>query len=151
MQRRQSHIDTVVFRWTVFVVLFAAVAIWTVRGVLVRAQEMKAADTSASALASVASGSPAKAVVQLDHVSGGELKVTLLQRQSDTVYLVPSENIATVTAVLTPETSVVMGKPEEIVAGAIVQLDGTMDERHALRTNQIVILTGYVRLSKGQR
>jgi hypothetical protein len=44
-----------------------------------------------------------------------------------------------------------MGKPEEIVAGAIVQLDGTMDEHHAIRTNQVVILTGYVRLTQGTR
>ena len=146
--RNEPHIGTVALRWTFFVVLFAAVTAWAIRGVLARAQQMKAADISASALASVAPGSPAKAVVRLDHVAGKESKGTLLQRQSDTVYLLPSESSA-VKAILTPETSVVMGKPQEIVAGAIVQLDGTMDENHVLRASQVVILTGYVRLSEG--
>jgi hypothetical protein len=151
MQLRKPRVDMVTLKWSIFIVLLAAVTAWAIRGVLVRAQEMKAADTSASALSSLAPGSPAKAVVRLDHVAGRELKGTLLQRQSDTVYLLPSEKTSTVTAILTPETSVVMGKPAEIVAGAIVQLDGTMDEHHSIRTNQVVILTGYVRLSQGTR
>lgn len=151
MQNRKPRVEMVTLKWSIFIILLASVSAWAIRGVLVRAQQMKAADTSASALASVAPGSPAKAVVRLDHVAGSELKGTLLQRQSDTVYLLPSKNTLTVTAILTPETSVVMGKPEEIVEGAIVQLDGTMDEHHAIRTNQVVILTGYVRLTQGTR
>jgi len=148
---RQPRVNTVILRWTIFVALLATMTAWAIRGVLVRAQQMKAVDTSASALASIAPGSPTKAVVRLDHVAGSELKGTLLQRQSDTVYLLPSDNTSTVNAILTPETSVVMGKPEEIVEGAIVQLDGTMDEHHSIRTNQVAILTGYVRLTQGTR
>ncbi len=151
MPNRKPRINTVSLRWSIFIVLLTAVSAWAIRGVLVRAQHMKAADTSASALASIAPGSPAKAVVRLDHIDGGELSGTLFERQSDTIYLLPSEKPSTVTALLTPETSVVMGKPREIVVGAIVQLDGKMDEHHAIRTDQVVILTGYVRLAHGTR
>jgi hypothetical protein len=151
MQIRKPRVEMVTLKWSIFIILLASVSAWAIRGVLVRAQQMKAADTSASALESIAPGSPAKAVVRLDRIDGSELKGTLLQRQSDTVYLLPSERTSIVTAILTPDTSVVMGKPEEIVPGAIVQLDGTMDEHHSIRTNQVVILTGYVRLSQGTR
>jgi hypothetical protein len=50
-----------------------------------------------------------------------------------------------------PETSVVMGKPEDIVPSAIVQVSGTLDANHSLQANEIVILTHYVRLSETAR
>jgi hypothetical protein len=151
LESQESRINETSLKWIIFLTVLACVAVWAIRSVLVRAQQMSAADTSASTLASYPPGSSAKAVVRLDSVKGKELKGKLLQKQSGTVYLFPSENTSTVTAILTPETSVVMGKPEEIVAGAIVQLDGTMDDYHALRTSQVIILTGYVRLSQGPR
>jgi uncharacterized protein (DUF849 family) len=151
MQDRKPFVNTTIFKWAIFVVLLAALTAWAIRSVLMRDQRMKAADTSASMFDSAAPGSSINAVVRLDQVAGEELRGTLLERQSDTVFRKPSESGPTVHAVLTPETSVVMGKPQDIAAGAIVQLDGTMDERHILRTNQIVILTGYVRLLQGTR
>jgi hypothetical protein len=88
-------------------------------------------------------------VVRLESVKGNELKGTLLERQSDTVYLLPSERTPVI-AVLTSDTSVVMGKPQEIAVGVVVQLGGTIDANHVLQTNQVVILTGYVRVSQKQ-
>ena len=41
-----------------------------------------------------------------------------------------------------------MGRPQDIAAGAIVQLAGTLDKNRILRAKQVVILTGYVRLCK---
>ena len=90
-----------------------------------------------------------EAVVRLESVKGNELKGTLLERQSDTVYLLPSERTPVI-AVLTSDTSVVMGKPQEIAVGVVVQLGGTIDANHVLQTNQVVILTGYVRVSQKQ-
>jgi hypothetical protein len=86
--------------------------------------------------------------VRLESVKGNELKGTLLKRQSDTVYLLPSERTPPVIAVLTSDTSVVMGKPQDIAVGAVIQLGGTIDANHVLQTNQVVILTGYVRVSQ---
>jgi hypothetical protein len=111
-------------------------------------QRMSTADTSDSLFESIAPGSSAKAVVRLDSVKGEELKGTLLEKQSDTVYRVPFRRTVAVIAVLTPDASVVMGKPQDIAVGAVVQLAGTIDASHILQTNQVVILTGYVRLSQ---
>jgi hypothetical protein len=138
-------------RWIIFLALLGCVAIWAIRGVLVRAQQMSTADTSTSTFAHLPPGSSAKAVVRLESVKGTDLKGILLERQSDTVYLLPSDKTPSVTAVITPETSVVMGKPEEIAVGAVVQLAGTVDANHVLQTTQIVILTNYVRVSEKAR
>ncbi len=150
MDSQQFRINETSLKWIIFLAVFASVAVWAVRGVLVRAQQMSTADTSASTFASIAPGSSAKAVVRLDSVKGKELKGTLLEKQSDTSYLVPSERTQAVVADLNPDTSVVMGKPGEIAVGAVVQLSGTIDAGHVLQTNQVVILTGYVRLSQKQ-
>jgi hypothetical protein len=133
-------------KWILFLAMLAAVTVWAIRGVLVRARQMSTADTAASTFASVSPGSSAKAVVRLDSVMGKELKGTLLEKQSDSAYLLPAESL-TVSAVLTPDTSVVMGKPQDIAVGAVVQLAGPVDANHILRASQVVILTGYVRLS----
>jgi hypothetical protein len=147
LDSQQSRINKTSLKWIIFLAVLACVAAWAIRGVLVRAQQMSTADTSASTFASSPPGSSAKAVVRLDSVKGKELKGTLLEKESDTVYLLSSERPPIVIAVLTPDTSVVMGKPQDIVLGAVVQLAGTMDANHVLRTTQVVILTGYVRVS----
>jgi hypothetical protein len=138
-------------KWFIFLTVLACVAVWAIHGVLVRAQQMSTANTSASTFASLLPGSSAKAVVRLESLKGTDLKGILLERQSDTVYLLPSDRTPSVTAVLTPDTSVVMGKPEEIAVGGVVQLAGTVDANHVLQTTQIVILTSYVRVSEKAR
>ncbi len=148
MDSHQFRINETSLKWIIFLAVLAAVGVWAICGVLVRAQQMSAADTTASTFASISPGSSAKAVVRLESVSGKELKGTLLEKQGDTVYLLPSEGTPTVIAVLTPDTSVVMGKPKDIAVGAVVQLAGVLDADHVLQTNQVVILTGYVRVSQ---
>jgi hypothetical protein len=150
MQDQKPRIDIAAVKWTGFLVLLATLTAWAISGVLVRARRMKAADTSVSVFAIVAAGSPAKVVVRVEHIAGAELKGTLLQKQNETVYLRASKSSPVVTSSLTPETSVIMGKPQDIVAGAIVQHAGTMDADHVLRADQVVILTGYLHLSQEQ-
>jgi Kef-type K+ transport system membrane component KefB len=148
LDSHQFRINETSLKWIIFLAVLAAVGVWAIRGVLVRAQQMSTADTTASTFASISPGSSTKAVVRLESVSGKELKGTLLEKQGDTVYLLPSESTPTVIAALTPDTSVVMGKPKDIAVGAVVQLAGVLDADHVLQTNQVVILTGYVRVSQ---
>jgi hypothetical protein len=150
LDSQQFRINETSLKWIIFLAVLAAVAVWAVRGVLVRAQQMSTAETTVSAFPSISPGSSAKAVVRLESVKGNELKGTLLERQSDTVHLLPYERTPLVIAVLTSDTSVVMGKPRDIAVGAVVQLGGTIDANHVLQTNQVVILTGYVRVSQKQ-
>jgi hypothetical protein len=150
LDSQRLRINKTSLKWFIFLAVLASVAAWAIRGVLVRAQQMSTAETTASAYTSISPGSSAKAVVRLESVKGSELKGALLEKQSDTVYLLPSEKKLTVVAVLTTDTSVVMGKPQDIAVGAVVQLAGTIDANHVLQTNQVVILTGYVRVSQKQ-
>jgi Kef-type K+ transport system membrane component KefB len=151
LDSRQFRINETSLKWIIFLALLAAVGVWAVRGVLVRARQMSTAGTTASTFATISPGSSAKAVVRLESVSGKELKGTLLEKQRDTVYLLPSESTPSVIAGLTPDTSVLMGKPKDIAVGAVVQLAGVLDADHVLQTNQVVILTGYVRVSQKAR
>jgi Kef-type K+ transport system membrane component KefB len=148
LDSQQSRINEASLKWIIFLSVLACVAVWAIRGILLRAQQMSTADTSASTFASRPPGSLAKVVVRLDSVKGTELKGTLLEKQSDTVYLLPSERTPIVFAVLTSDTSVVMGRPQDIAEGAVVQLAGTIDANHILQTSQVVILNGYVRVSQ---
>lgn len=150
MDSQEFRINETSLKWTIFLALLAAVTVLAVRGVLVRAQQMSTADTTASEFASISPRSSAKAVVRIESVKGNELKGTLLERQSDTVYLLPSERTPPVIAVLTSDTSVAMGEPQDITEGAVVQLGGTIGVNHALQTSEVVILSGYVRVSQKQ-
>lgn len=136
------------FRWTVFLVLLGAVSTWSIRSTLVHAKRMAPANTSAAAFSTLQPGARASAVVQLDKVSGEHLTATLLQRESDTVYRRTVSDSNLVSAVMTPNTAVVMGKAEDLVPGAVVQIAGTLDKNHVLRADQVVILTGYVRVAQ---
>jgi hypothetical protein len=96
-------------------------------------------------------GTFTKAVMRVDAVSSGHLTCTLLQRESDSVYLLPpTASPAVVTAILTPDSAIVMGKVQNIVPGAIVQLAGVLDQTHTLCASQVVVLTGYVHLTESQ-
>ncbi len=151
MRRRKPPFDSPVSKWTIFLLVLTIVMVWAVRGVLQRARRMQTASTSAAMFARTAPGSPAKAVIRLDQVVGDYLKGTLLEQESDTAYRVPIGIGPTVAAILTPETSFVMGRPQDIAAGSVVQLAGTLDENRILRAKQVVILTGYVHLSESAR
>jgi len=151
MRDRERRYDRSVLKWSISLLFLAVVVVWGVGGVLERAWRMQTANTSAFAFATMTPGTQTKAVVQLDQVAGEKLKGILLERESDTLYRVAIGNGSTVAAILTAETSVVMGRPQDIAAGAIVQLAGALDQHRVLRAKQVVILTDYVRLAESAR
>jgi hypothetical protein len=133
-------------RWVLFLVLLAVAMGWAVRTALARAAMMKTADTPAERLQASAAGTGAKVVVRVDRIEGQALKATLLERVTDAVYRRPNGGGGVLSAVVGPETPVVMGNVEDIVPGAVVQLAGTLDSHHTLLASQVVIVTGYVRV-----
>jgi hypothetical protein len=149
MQSRTGFFVPSSLKWVCFLLVLALASTWAARGVLVRAAQMKAADTPASSLYTMPAGTHTKFVVSLDLVSGPRLEGTPLERVADTLYRRPVTKVPPIVADLTPETSVVMGKPQQIVPGAVVQLAGIVDRNHALQATQVVILTDYVRVSEG--
>jgi hypothetical protein len=134
-------------RWIFFLILLAVAMGWAAKSVLARSAWMKTADTSARAFSTTKAGTKIKAVARIDVVTSSNLKAVLLERVSDSVYRRPRADGSTITAVLTPETAVVMGKVQDVIPGAIVQLAGTVDNDHVLHASQLVILTGNVHLA----
>jgi hypothetical protein len=151
MRNQKSVSASPFFRWAVFLVLLGAVSTWSIRSTLVHAKRMNPADTSVAAFSKLQPGARASAVVQLEQVSGEHITATLLQRESDTVYRRTVSDSNLISVVMTPKTTVVMGKREDLVPGAIVQIAGVLDENHALRADQVVILTGYVHVAQGTK
>ncbi|HEY0760093.1 MAG TPA: hypothetical protein VGD59_12645 [Acidisarcina sp.] len=134
-------------QWAAFVLVLVLASGLVLRDVLSRGDRMRVADMQPSAYSSLAAGSSVKAVVHLERVSGASVEATLLRKIDDTSYALPRPgSAARVTAVLNPDASVVMGAPAALVAGAIVQLAGRIDSAHTLHVEQVVILTGYIRI-----
>lgn len=67
----------------------------------------------------------------------------MLQQKSETVYARTSTP-AVVHA--SPQTKIVMGKAEDVHAGAVVHVTGSAENDHSISAEQIVILTGYVKV-----
>jgi len=94
-------------------------------------------------------GTQIKVVVRLSNVDGQELSAIRLQPQTDAVFCAPTDpSTSIISAILAGDTSIVMGKPHEIRPGAIIQLAGAFDNQHRLHVKQVVILSGYVRISE---
>jgi len=130
---------------TVTVVVTAVIVAAVVLDVVRRAGQMRAATTSADAVLGAPPGSLVKAVVRLEDVreSSACLAQLLEARDGETYRATPTR----IHVALTPATQVVMGSDADVRPGAIVQVAGTIDSEHAIRVRQIVILTGYIRVT----
>lgn len=139
-------------RWIVFLLALSIAIAWAARSITVGAHQMKAADTQESELGAYKAGDHAKAVVQIEKMDGSQITGILLGRKTDTEYRKPPrESRLRIIAQLSKGTSVVMGEPGDIVAGATVQIDGVLNDKHVLLATQVAILTGYVTVSGGGR
>ncbi len=151
MQDRNPSTFRRTLQWITFLLLLTAAIGLASRSVLVRVMRMKAAGSSVSAFLKMPPGTFTKVVVRVDTVASEHLTCTLLQRETDSIYrLSPAVSGAEVAAILTADTSIVMGKAQDVVAGAVVQLAGTLDKAHTIRVSQVVVLTGYVHVAESR-
>jgi hypothetical protein len=74
---------------------------------------------------------------------GGQIRGKLLEKRDETHYA-RTANPAEVS--WGKQTALVMGKAEDIRAGAILHVTGTISTDRSVRARQIVILTGYVQV-----
>jgi len=102
-----------------------------------------AASADEKQFAQAAQGQKIKLVIEIEETSNGTIKGKVLQEKSETVYA------RTGTAAIVhsgSQTKVVMGKPEDVHAGAVVHVTGTTERDRSITAEQIVILTGYVKV-----
>lgn len=84
-----------------------------------------------------------KIVVEVVEPSGGKIHGKLVEKKDETHYArtVNDANVA-----WGKETAFVMGKAEDVRAGAVVHVTGKIGADRAVQATQIVILTGYVQV-----
>ncbi len=89
-------------------------------------------------------GSSAKFVLEIaDASSEGKITGKLLQKKTEEIY---TRTATAVTVQSNRQTRVVMGKPADVHAGAVVHITGTVQKDQVIAADQIVILTGYVKV-----
>jgi hypothetical protein len=111
-----------------------------------RMSSAMAASADQGAFAQLAPGSKAQAVVEITSVdSKGSAAGKLLDRESEEVY----KRTATPVGInFSDATPVVMGKLGDLHAGAVVHVKGTIADDHRIAAEQIVILTGYIKVKE---
>lgn len=85
----------------------------------------------------------AKFVVEVTEAPAGHLRGKVLEKQDETHYA-RTGNQSEVS--WGKDTAIVMGKAEDIRAGAVVHVTGKVAGDHSVQAQQIVILTGYVQV-----
>jgi len=120
--------------------VLSLVFVWSGAGRMMRMQ------TQAASIAEFAQLKPqdnTKIVVEVTETSEGRIHGKLLEKQDETHYG-RTGNAAEV--LWGKETALVMGKVEDIHAGAILHVTGKVGADHSVQAQQIVILTGYVQV-----
>jgi hypothetical protein len=95
----------------------------------------------------------AKIVVEITEATREKIRGRLLEKQDETHYTRTASTVEIVWSSETKsretkngETKIAMGKIEDVRAGAVVYVTGTVGADGAVQASQIVILTGYVQL-----
>jgi len=129
--------------WILFLVVLALVAFVAMQRSAGRAARMKTVAASSSAFGQLKNGDEAKVVLEVTRAEGGTVEGALLEMKSETEY---KRTGLTVQAGFDDGTKFVMGKAADVHPGAIIHVTGTITADRTLRAQQIVLLTGYVKI-----
>jgi len=123
------------------VILLVGVAVWNSARMSV---SMSAAASDEKQFAQAAPGTATKIVVEIaTSATEGTLKGKLLQKKTEEIYTRTASSVA---VRWDTQTKIVMGKEADIHPGAVVHVTGTVRDDHAIQADQVVILTGYVKV-----
>jgi hypothetical protein len=130
--------------WIVLLVALALLAFFAMRHSLSKAMQMNSQPTAVDSLAQLKPGDEAKVVLELTSVAPAvSIEGNVLEKQSEAVYRRTGSSLKVAFSAATP---VVMGKESDIHAGAVVHTKAKMGDDHRFHAEQIVILTGYVKV-----
>ncbi len=134
-------------RWMLVFTVLAALSLAAALTVGRRSMRMSsamAASANPTAFAELAPGSKTQAVVEITAVdANGNAEGKLLDRESEDLY---QRTRTPVGIKFSDATPVVMGKLGDVHAGAVVHVKGTIGNDHRITAEQIVVLTGYVKV-----
>jgi hypothetical protein len=140
--KAEQRVRRVWFAFVVSVVLLFAIVGWRSGSTAKRMATVAASneqDLSRSAVAS-----EVKLVLEIGEM-GAEGKITgnLLQKKTEEIY---TRTTTPVTVQSNARTKLVMGKAADVHAGAVVHVSGTVQKDYTIEAEQVVILTGYVKV-----
>lgn len=128
-------------RWSVFLLVLLAglalLAMWAGKSM-----KMKAQAAGPGQFLALKPGEVAKIVFEVTGIpTDHELAGKLLEKQDEIHYTGTSTEVE---VIVDGRTSIVMGSRADVRSGAILHVTGTVEENHALRAHQVVVLTEYV-------
>jgi len=105
---------------------------------------MSSAAASDPNVAQAKAGEATKIVMEIaEATNDGKIRGKILKKKTEEIYTRTGEEISIRSS---GDTKFVMGKAEDVRAGAVVHLTGTMQEDRSVAAQQIVILTQYVKI-----
>jgi len=130
--------------WVAFIAVVIAVAALGIWRSSNASRSMSAAASDEKLVSESTPGSKTKFVMEIDEVTTEKIiRGRLLQKKTDELY---TRTGTPVKVQSSEKTSVVMGRPADIKAGAIVHVTGIVQNDHSVQADQIVILTGYIKV-----
>lgn len=129
--------------WMFMLAVIAAlglVYVWSGAGKMLRMQTQAANNAE---FAQLKADDAAKIAVEVTEVSAARIRGKLLERQDETHYTRTGKAAEIAWG---KDTAFVMGKAEDVHAGAIIHVTGKLAADHSVAARQIVILTGYVQV-----
>jgi uncharacterized protein YdeI (BOF family) len=123
------------------VALLVALAVWNSARMSL---SMSTAASDDQQFAQTAPGTNTKIAVEIaEPAPEGTAKGKLLQKKTEEIY---ARTSSSVTLRWNAQTKIVMGKEADIHPGAVVHVTGTVRSDHTIQAEQLVILTGYVKV-----
>jgi len=130
--------------WLLFAAAFFAVVLVVWMSARKAGGMTAAAASDEQQYAQAAPGTKIKLVIEVvDSMTGGTIRGKILEKKTEKTYL---RTKAGITVQSSGETKMVMGKREDVHAGAVVHVTGTVQNDHSIQAEQLVILTGYVQV-----
>lgn len=129
--------------WIFMLAALAALSLgflWRGAGRMMRMQTQAA---NSAEFAQLKTQDETKIVVEVSDTAEGRIRGKLLEKQDETHY---SRTVNPAEVAWGKDTALVMGKAEDIHAGAILHVTGKIAADHSVQARQIVILTGYVQV-----
>jgi hypothetical protein len=124
------------------VVLLFAFVIWKSGSMAKQMSTMAASNEQEIAQSAV--GAQTKFVLEVGATSAeGRMTGNLLEKKAEEIY---ARTTTPVTVQWNAQTKIVMAKMADVHAGAVVHVTGTVQKDHSIDAEQIVILTGYVKV-----
>jgi hypothetical protein len=138
---KQGSVRGVWFVLVAVVVLLFSLVAWKSGSM---AKSMSAAASNDQDYSTSAVGSQTKIVLEIGEAGAdGKMTGKLLEKRTEEIYL---RTTTRVTMRSNAQTKMVMGKMADVHAGAVVHVTGTVQKDRSVDAEQIVILTGYVKV-----